>query len=181
MVADTNLPHLTISHISGKSVRSLAGRAFWNREFRLMAFGVFFASSRMLAAYETPRCAPQQLRLTYAPLGRAASVEGKVVLTVDIDAAGKPTIIEEIGHPLLVGPSKSMLSSASFPGGCANRKLTITINYRLRDLSSPYQEDSVVAVSQNTYVVTGSRLVISDPSPDLRRAPWWKRFWRRIT
>jgi hypothetical protein len=146
-----------------------------------MAFGVLFAGSRILAAYETPTCAPQQLKLTYAPLGRAANVEGKVVLTVDIDAVGKPTIIEEIGPSLLVGPSKTMLSSASFPGACANRKLTITINYRLRDLQSPYQEDSVTAVSQDTYVVTGSRLVISDPSSDLRRAPWWKRFWRRIT
>jgi hypothetical protein len=81
----------------------------------------------------------------------------------------------------LVDSSKAMLSLSTFPEACANRQATITINYKLRDPQSPYEEDRVAAVAPATYIVTGSILVISDPSPDVRRDPWWKRLWRRIS
>ena len=123
---------------------------------------------------------PGTTDLAYAPFGRLARVEGKVVLSAHIDANGKPTITSGSGHPVLVGPSKSMLASATFAPGCADHKVTITIKYRLRDAKRPYQEDSVSLISPGTYLVTGSQLVLSDPAPDPRRESWLRRLSRRI-
>ncbi|MGA8027134.1 MAG: hypothetical protein WB992_08300 [Bryobacteraceae bacterium] len=75
-----------------------------------------------------------------------------------------------------------MLSSAVWSSDCVDHDATITIDYRLRDPKSPYEEDSVLVAGPGIYVVAGSPLIISDPAPDLRphRKSWFKRLWEKI-
>lgn len=106
---------------------------------------------------------------------------GDVTLNVHFDSDGKATVAATNGHPVLTGSSKAMLESAKFPDGCENKNETIVITFRLRDLEAPYQEDAVEILGPGKYKVTGARLVISDPSADVQRRPWWKRLWKKIS
>jgi TonB family protein len=67
----------------------------------------------------------------YPPLARAARIEGRVVVKLEVDQAGVPSQVTiESGHPMLKGTVEESAKSWRFPEGAADRQVIATVGFR---------------------------------------------------